>query len=145
MLDEITERLSEYQQSHDDDEGFSINRDDFSLLQSEGILFYCRYYILFQMGDYERTVIDTNHNLKICELVERYSQLKDKEELLQYRPYILRVNVIARAINTRDSEDRNKKWGRLSKATDALCLDTTDLTVSEVCDNLERIVTSRLK
>ena len=55
------------------------------------------------------------------------------------------VNIIARAINARDSEDRNKKWGRLSKATDALCLDTTDLTVSEVCDSLESIVSSRLR
>ena len=98
MLEEMTDRLSEYQHRHGNDAGFKIGRDDFALLQNEGVIYYYRYYILFQIGDYERTSMDTNHNLKICEIVERYAHQDDKNDILQFRPYILRMNATARAM-----------------------------------------------
>lgn len=98
MLDEMTDRLSAYQHRHGNDAGFKIDRDEFALLQNEGVLYYYRYYILFQIGDYERTSMDTNHNLKICEIVERYAHHDDKNDILQFRPYILRMNATARAM-----------------------------------------------
>ena len=52
---------------------------------------------------------------------------------------------IARAIDARDAADRGKAWGRLARAADAVRLDTTDLTASEVCDRLEAIVRSTVR
>ena len=99
VLDEMTDRLSAHRRRHGKDTGFEIDEDDFGLLQNEGILFYYRYFVLFQIGDYERTWIDTNHNLKICELVERYAHKGvTKDDILQYRPYILRMNATSRAM-----------------------------------------------
>lgn len=98
ILDEVTDRLSAYRHRHGNDAGFKIDRDDFALLQNEGVLYYYRYYVLFQIGDYERTSMDTNHNLKICEIVERYAHRDDKNDILQFRPYILRMNAAARAM-----------------------------------------------
>ena len=98
MLDETTERLASHRHRHGNDAGFKIGHDEFALLQNEGVLYYYRYYILFQIGDYERTSMDTNHNLKICEIVERYAHQDDKNDILQFRPYILRMNATARAM-----------------------------------------------
>ena len=81
ILDEVNDRLSAYLHRHGNDAGFKIDRDDFALLQNEGVLYYYRYYILFQIGDYERTSMDTDHNLKICEIVERYAHRDDKNDI----------------------------------------------------------------
>ncbi len=59
---------------------------------------YFRYLVLFQIGDFKRTVRDTEHNLKICDIVGNYAENEeDKKEILQYRPYILRMNAVSRA------------------------------------------------
>ena len=99
ILDEYLERLEKYKKKHKTDERFIINHDDFATLHQEGLLFYYRYLILFQIGDFERTVRDTEHNLKICSLIKKYCQNKeDQIQLLQYRPYIIRINAIANAM-----------------------------------------------
>ena len=54
---------------------------------------------MFQIGDFKRTVRDTDHNLKLCEIIEKYVEDDNvKKEILQYKPYILRINAIARAM-----------------------------------------------
>ena len=76
-----------------------ISHKDFLLLQNEGIIFYYRYLVLFQIGEFERTARDTDHNLQICDLVEKYTDNEDdKKELLQYRPYILRMFAVSKAM-----------------------------------------------
>lgn len=99
VLDEIEGRLMKHQEKYDTDEGFKISHDEFVMLQNEGIMFYYRYLHLFQVGDYERTIRDTEHNLKICELAEKYCEKDDDPMvILQYRPYILRMNAISKAM-----------------------------------------------
>ncbi len=99
VLDEYLRRLDNYVESHGSDEGFVITHDDFLLLQSEAIIYYFRYLVLFQIGDFARTARDTEHNLKICDLVEDFSDSEeDKKEILQYRPYIVRMNAMSRAM-----------------------------------------------
>jgi len=99
VLDEMRERLESWRGTHGSDEGFSIAHDDIAALQSEGLLFYFRYLVLFQIGDFVRTSRDTQHNLELCELVERYAESdEDRKEILQHRPYILRMNAISRAM-----------------------------------------------
>jgi len=99
VLDEIEARIAKFVDKHGEDSGYNLDHDDFALLQSEGIIYYHRYLFLFQIGDYQRTARDTAHNLQLCELVEKYCTNKeDKKSLLQYKPYILRVNALSRAM-----------------------------------------------
>ena len=99
MLEEIRARLESHRGVRGSDEGFAITHDDFTALQNEGLLYYFRYLVLFQIGDFVRTSRDTEHNLAVCDLVERYAgNDDDRKELLQHRPYILRMNAISRAM-----------------------------------------------
>ena len=77
---------------------FELSEKDYIALRNEGIIIYHRYIILFQAGDYKRTINDTSHNLEICDFIEKYYQKKDKNDILQYRPYILRFNYVSRAM-----------------------------------------------
>jgi len=99
VLEEIKGRLREYIRENSSDEGFTISHEDFLRLQGEGILFYYRYLLLFQINDYEKVVRDTAHNLEIASLVEKYVESpEDRIALLQYKPYILRMNSISRSM-----------------------------------------------
>jgi hypothetical protein len=93
------DQLQKHRKESGSEQGFHLSHDDFLKLQNEGLIFYSRYFILFQMGDYERTARDTGHNLKICDLIDQYvDNAKDKKKMLQYKPYILRVNAISKAM-----------------------------------------------
>jgi len=99
VLAEFSDRIHNYIKIHGSKKGFIINHDDFLLLQYEAILNYYRYLVLFQIGDFERTVRDTDSNLQICDLLENYGlNEEDKNQILQYKPYIIRVNALARAM-----------------------------------------------
>ncbi len=93
------ERLREHIEAQGSDAGFSLSHDDVVRLQNEGVIYYFRYLVLFQIGDFERTASDTDHNLAMCDLVDRYADKdSEKKEVLQYRPYILRINAISKAM-----------------------------------------------
>lgn len=81
---------------------------DFHRLHDEGVLFYYRYLALFQVGQYDRVIRDTEHNLAICRLLEKYYPDSERDELLQYRPYIHRMNAISRAM-VRLADDEKKR------------------------------------
>jgi hypothetical protein len=99
VLTEFEERLAHYTRTHGNTKDFSFNHEEFLLLQEEALFNYYRYLILFQIGDMERTIRDTDNNLKICELVENFSRLEeDRIQVIQYKPYILRINAVARAM-----------------------------------------------
>ena len=98
-LDEYESRLESYKAAHGSDEGFGLSHEDFATLQGEGVLYYFRYLVLFQIGDFVRTSRDTDHNLSLFRLVEKYMDSEDdRKELLQYKPYVVRMNAIARAM-----------------------------------------------
>jgi hypothetical protein len=99
ILDEFLDRIERYKKVHSTDDGFKLKHEDFILLQNEGILYYYRYRILYQIGDFERTIRDTTHNLLICDIIDRYhDDDEEKKELLQYKPHIVRVNAISKAM-----------------------------------------------
>ena len=107
VLEEIQDRLDKSRADDGDDGSFSIDHEDFLRLQNEGVLYYYRYLILFQMGDFTRTVADTEHNLHLCDMVDKYGEPDDKKEILQYRPYILRMFAISRAMLVLANDDRD--------------------------------------
>lgn len=83
-----------------------ISLEEFIDLQEEGLMMYNRYISLFQLGEYELTIRDTAHNLKLCDLIENHgTDLESKEILLQYRPYIIHINALARYMIAHDSND----------------------------------------
>jgi hypothetical protein len=99
IVDVINDRLEKHRKSIGDDEGFELTHEDCALMQSEGVLYYYRYLLLFQLDDYDRVVRDTGHNLRICELLENYCDDKeDRNAVLQFKPYIVRMNAMARAM-----------------------------------------------
>ena len=86
-------------------EGFVIDHDAWEELSAEGILFYERYAVLFQLGDYERTACDTERNLAMFDLVQEYAERpEDVAALEQYRPYLIRMNRASTAMSLLQQE-----------------------------------------
>jgi len=121
VLDELEARLDHYRSSHGTEEGFSLNHEDFSALQGEGVLYYFRYLVLFQIGDFARTSRDTEHNLRLFSLVERFADRDDdRKEMLQYKPYVVRMNAIARAMISLHKEMKSAAEDILTNAISAI-------------------------
>ena len=121
FLELYIEKLRNYKEEHQGDDGFQIDHDDFLRLQSEGIIYYYRYLILFQISDFERTATDTDHNLRLCDLVEKYAaKEKDKKEILQYRPYILRINAISKAMTSLNQQLKTAATEIIESAIDVI-------------------------
>jgi hypothetical protein len=121
MMEEYQARLENFRGAHGTDEGFSITHDDFANLQGEGVLYYFRYLVLFQIGDFVRTARDTEHNLNLFSLVEKYGENdEDRKELLQYKPYVVRMNAIARAMISLHKEMKDAAEDILTNAINAI-------------------------
>lgn len=119
VLREYLDRQEYHKLLFSTDENFKLNYEDFILLQDEGMLYYARYLLLYQIGDYQRTVRDTEHNLAICDFVDKYlPDLEVKNELLQYRPYILKINAISRAMIKIQKKSKNAAREILKSAID---------------------------
>jgi hypothetical protein len=78
---------------------FSINASECAELFDEGLLYYFRYLHLFQLHDWPRVVRDTERNLAVFDFVGRYAKREqDRQHLEQWRPYVLRMHAVARAM-----------------------------------------------
>ncbi|AFG36755.1 UvrB/UvrC motif-containing protein [Spirochaeta africana] len=97
VLEMLHHRLQQHIVENAADAGFVLDEDDAQRLQAEAILFYYRYLMLFQVSEYERVERDTDHNLQVCDLFERYGDDPDtRNAVLQFKPYILRMHAMAR-------------------------------------------------
>jgi len=121
VLTECLQKLDQHKKKYNSDKDFRLTHMDFLNLKNEGILYYYRYLLLFQLGEYERSSCDTDHNLQICELIEKYVEnSKDKQEILQYRPYILRINAISNAMISLQSKLKTVARKILQSAIDLI-------------------------
>ena len=78
---------------------FTLDPEDCAELFAEGVLFYYRYFNLFQLKDWKRVVRDTTRNLRLFDFMNRYADREeDQINLEQWRPYITRMNAVARAM-----------------------------------------------
>ena len=81
-------------------------QNEFLKLQNESVLYYYRYMLLFQMNDFDRVVRDTAHNLRVSELVDKYYPDEEgRQSVLQFRPYIIRMNAMARSMQSLQQND----------------------------------------
>ena len=99
VLEYMQDRLKRHIVEHGNDVGFEISDDDASELQAEGVLFYYRYLLLYQVQYYDMVIRDTEHNIALCNMLERYCRNEEaRNAVLQFRPYILRMNAASRAM-----------------------------------------------
>jgi tetratricopeptide (TPR) repeat protein len=105
LLDYYESRLRRHVSGHGTEEGFELDEEACEELRQEGLLYYHRYVLFFELGDYERTVRDTDRNARLFDFVWNYAaDKKDALALEQYRAYIIRMNASARAL--RDAQLR---------------------------------------
>jgi hypothetical protein len=87
-----------------EEDSFRLSADECAELFSEGVIYYYRYVNFFQVKDWARTVRDTARNLRLFDFVHRYAaREEDRTQLEQWRPYILRMNAVARVMAKLDS------------------------------------------
>jgi hypothetical protein len=83
---------------------FGLSPQECSELFHEGTLYYFRYVRLFQLKDWARTIRDTARNLRSFDLLHRYAQREEDQQFLEkWRPYILRVNASAAAMQAMEA------------------------------------------
>ncbi|MBN1418143.1 MAG: UvrB/UvrC motif-containing protein [Planctomycetes bacterium] len=92
--------LEHYRRRADAEERLSLSPEECGRLQEEGVLYYQRYLLFYQIGEYALCVRDTARNLALAAFLETYAARdEDRESVAQYRAYILRMNAMARALD----------------------------------------------
>ncbi len=109
-------------------EAFSLSHEACVELINESTLYYYRYVHLFQIQDWARTDRDTARNLALFDFVRDYAEdPEDAASLEQWRPYILRMNAVARAMMAADQGRHLKAIDIVREAIDAIeALDEPD-------------------
>jgi len=106
VLHEVEEHLTAHIERFGVPEGFEIGESTALELQQEGILYYYRYLVCFQVGEYEVVVRDTHRNLRMFDLLKSFCTEPDiVMEAEQYRPYVLRIGGAARALMATAASD----------------------------------------
>ncbi|HEY4329442.1 MAG TPA: UvrB/UvrC motif-containing protein [Phycisphaerae bacterium] len=91
-------KLAVHEKKAGSDSGFALTPRDCQALREESAMFYHRYLSLFVLEQYEAVIRDTQHNIDVLELCGRYGKSDyDRTCLEQYRPYIVMMNVRAKA------------------------------------------------
>jgi hypothetical protein len=94
-------KLAAHRKKQGSDTGFVLNARDCQALREESAMFYHRYLSLFVLEQYDAVVRDTQHNLDVLDLCHSYGKNEyDRLCLEQYRPYIVMMNVRAKACET---------------------------------------------
>lgn len=100
---------------------FELNPQECAELFNEGTLYYFRYVRLFQLKDWPRTMRDTARNLRVFDLVHKYAQREEDQVFLEkWRPYILRVNASAAAMQEIDNEAFDKALQNVNAAIEKI-------------------------
>lgn len=101
--------------------GFGITAEDCAELFNEGVLYYYRYVRFFQLKDWQRTARDTARNLRMFDLVRRYAMREeDRAQLEQWRPYVLRMNSVARAMIALDNRQHEAARKIVTEAVEGI-------------------------
>jgi len=99
LLEYYRSKVQLYEKSRGSDEGFVLTSEDCSKLYEEGLLYYYRYVLFFQLRDYGGVVRDTERNIEYFDFVKKYAtDEEDKLALEQYRPYIMRMNALGKGL-----------------------------------------------
>jgi hypothetical protein len=98
LLDYYESQLQEHQGRNGTELGFHLTTSECQSLREEAVMYYHRYLSLFVLEEFPAVVRDTGRNLRVLDLCGRYAvNEQDRLVLEQYRPYILMMNVRAKA------------------------------------------------
>lgn len=98
LLDHYQIALEKYRAAHQSDLGFELSADDCRRLRDEALMYYHRYLACFILEDYEQVIRDTERNIQVFDLCNRYASKKsDRMVLEQYRPYVIMMNTRGKA------------------------------------------------
>ena len=93
------------------DTEFELGPHDCAELFAEGTLYYFRYLRLFQLSRWADTARDTARNLQLFDFIHRYAvRDKDRTHLEKWRPYLLRMNTAASALQHLEQSDIQKAF-----------------------------------
>ncbi len=85
---------------------FKVDAENCEELFNEGTLYYLRYLHCFQLKRWKITARDTARNLKLFDFLHRYAEREeDRENLEKWRPYVVRMNAVARAMIELENND----------------------------------------
>jgi hypothetical protein len=105
-------RLGKYREENQTDAGFRLDRKDCAELFEESLAVYGRYVILLGLEDFERVVSDTERNMEVFRLVNRYAADEDdRMNLEKWWPYILRIHGTARSMIAMKERDFDRALG----------------------------------
>jgi hypothetical protein len=94
----LQRKLANHIKRRGTDTGFVLSSKDCQALREESAMFYHRYLSLFVLEQYQAVIRDTQHNLDVLDLCHQYGKSEyDRMCLEQYRPYIMMMNVRAKA------------------------------------------------
>lgn len=106
LLDYYKDQAARHRTQLGDDQAFRLDVDDCAKLMREGLQYYHRYLALFQLDRFEQVVRDTDRNLDLFATVTEFAERdEDRARFDQYRPYVLMMNVRARASMALADED----------------------------------------
>ena len=80
-----------------------LTEEDFQNLKEECLLYYYRYLLFFQIGDYDYCSRDTMRNIEVLDFTNKHFPAEICASLEQYRPYILRMHFMSDALGTIDT------------------------------------------
>jgi len=98
VLELNRKRLERYESSTGMTTGFALSPEQCRALRREAVQFYHRYVALFALGQYDRVVRDTEHNLAILKLCRDFAAEPEERALLeQFRPQLVTMRARAQA------------------------------------------------
>ncbi len=100
---------------------FRLDHAACEALFAESTLFYLRYVRLLEMEDWDRTLRDTDHNLRLFDLVHQYAEMpEDRTHLEQWRPYLIRIHALAGAMVQMNKDRPAKAMQLLQEAVNRI-------------------------
>jgi hypothetical protein len=97
-LDYLEHLLNEYIKEKDGDGGFHIKPAFCEVLRIEGLQYYERYLSFFVLEEFEKSARDSDRNLRLFRIMEKYAPEAYRKYFEQYKSYILSYNTRAKCL-----------------------------------------------
>src|SRR5256714_6195941 len=98
LLEYYEEQLKDHYDRNGTELGFHLTSSQCQSLREEAVMYYHRYLSLYVLEEYPGVIRDTDRNLRVLDLCGKYAvNEQDRLWLEQYRPYIMMMNVRAKA------------------------------------------------
>ncbi len=106
LLSYHQDRLEKFRRKHRTELGFELSPEECRKLREESLMYYHRYLSCFILEDYDQVIRDTQRNVELFDLCNRYAAKKaDRMMLEQYRPYVIMMNTRAKAHRAMDNDE----------------------------------------